>query len=171
MCGRSLTSLTFRLLDQYLFGLRPKEGAQPQIENQSLPVGQSRHRTSGGEAEINLVWRSVSRQKLNRPPILPLWKDRWPVTGNLSSSAKSSTRDSPSPHRPSQRRADRNNNSDGCSVYSSMFSNTGAYENHDQTTRAKPLRQAEVGFELGYSHHMNQHNCEPNHEDCLRNRA
>jgi len=52
-----------------------------------------------------------------------------------------------------------------------MFSNTGAYENHDQTTRAKPLRQAEVGFELGYSHHMNQHNCEPNHEDCLRNRA
>src|SRR5439155_12939185 len=72
-----------------------------------------------GRAGIKLAWPFHSQQKLNRPPILPLWKDRWPVTGNLSSSAKSSTRDSPSPHRPSQRRADRNNNSDGCSVYSS----------------------------------------------------
>ena len=84
MCGRSLTSLTFRLLYQYLFGLRPKERAQPQIENQSLPVGQSRRRTSGGEAEINLVRRSVSRQKLNRPPILPLWKDTYPGKGEAN---------------------------------------------------------------------------------------
>src|SRR5947209_2149591 len=87
------------------FWAAPKERALPQFENQSLfrwGIAATAHQAA--EPELNSLGHPIPSKKLNRPSILPLWKDRWPVTGNLSSSAKSSTRDSPSPDGPSMRR-------------------------------------------------------------------
>ena len=63
-------------------------------------------------------WRSLCPHNKYLPktkPAIDPWKDRWPVSGNLSPGAVSQTpRDSPSPDRPSTRRADRNSSSDSC---------------------------------------------------------
>ena len=51
--------------------------------------------------------------KINRPPVLRDWKDRWPVWNLSDSLTRLAQADSSSPDRPSSRRADHNNNSNG----------------------------------------------------------
>ena len=58
MCGRSLT---FRPLIAPL-GLRPNSGAQPQLGEVVIPVGQSRHRTSDGGAMMCFMMLRDSEQ-------------------------------------------------------------------------------------------------------------
>ena len=71
-------------------------------------------------------------------------KDRWPVSGNLSPGAVSQTpHDSPSPDRPSQRRADRNSSSDSRGVDRSFSSRLASSQAHGQLSSGFGDGQAE----------------------------